>query len=42
MDTPTLEQRVDRLERLLDAAVEYASRTAMGRVILAKLGLRDA
>jgi hypothetical protein len=38
----TLEERVTRLEQLLDRAVEYGSKTPMGRAILAKLGLADA
>ena len=39
MSEPTLEDRVTRLEQLLDRAVEYGRKSAMGRALLAKLGL---
>ena len=42
MAEPTLEERVTRLEQLVDRAVAVASRTAMGRIILAKLGIDNA
>ena len=42
MTEPTLEERVTRLEKLLDQAVAYGRRTAFGRALLEKLGLDDA
>lgn len=42
MPEQTLEERVTRLEQLLDRAVAYARKTALGRSMLAKLGLDDA
>jgi len=42
MPEQTLEERVTRLEQLLDRAIEYGRRTAVGRALLAKLGLDDA
>lgn len=41
MDEATLEDRVSRLEQLLDRAVAYARRSAAGRMILARLGIDD-
>jgi hypothetical protein len=38
----TLEERVTRLEQLLDKAVAYARRTAFGRALIERLGLDDA
>ena len=37
-----LEDRVARLERLLERAIEYGRKTSLGRVILERLGLDDA
>ena len=42
MPDPTIEDRVTRLEELLERAVAYARQTALGRAVLAKLGLADA
>lgn len=42
MSDQTLEERVTRLEQLLDRAVAYGRKTAVGRALLAKLGLDDA
>jgi hypothetical protein len=42
MTDRTLEERVTRLEQLLDRAIEYGRRTAVGRALLARLGLDDA
>lgn len=42
MDAPTLEDRVARLERLLDKMIDYAQSTRAGRIIIERLGLRDA
>ena len=42
MSEQTLEDRVARLEKLLDRAIEYGSKTPMGRAILSRLGLADA
>lgn len=42
METPTLEDRVDRLEQMLDKLVAYARLSKTGRLILAKLGFDDA
>jgi len=42
MPEQTLEERVTRLEQLLERAIEYGQRTAVGRALLAKLGLDDA
>jgi hypothetical protein len=39
---PTLEERVTRIEQLLDRAVAYGRQTALGRAILAKLGVDGA
>jgi len=39
---PTIEDRVTRLEQLVDRAVEYGRRTPFGRLLLAKLGIPDA
>jgi len=33
---------VTRLEQLLERAVEYGRRTALGRALIAKLGVDDA
>lgn len=41
-DQATLEDRVTRLEQLLDRAIAYGRKTAIGRAFLAKLGLDDA
>lgn len=41
-DQPTLEDRVTRLEEMLNRAIAYGRKTAVGKVILAKLGLSDA
>ena len=41
MAEQTLEERVTRLEQLLDRAVAHARKTAVGRALLAKLGLDD-
>jgi hypothetical protein len=38
----TLEERVTRLEQLLERAVAYGRRTALGRALIDKLGLDDA
>lgn len=40
MPEPTLDERVSRLEDLLDKAIDAARRHPAGRIILAKLGLR--
>jgi hypothetical protein len=42
MTERTLEERVTRLEQLLDKAVAYARRTAFGRALIERLGLDDA
>ena len=42
MSEPTLDERVTRLELLLDRAIDYARKTAVGRMVLARLGLDDA
>lgn len=42
MPETTLDERVARLERLLDSVIDYARQTRAGRLILAKLGLDDA
>lgn len=42
MPDQTLEDRVTRLEELLDRALAYGRRTAVGRAILEKMGLADA
>jgi hypothetical protein len=39
---PTLEERVTRIEQLLDRAVAYGKQSGLGRAVLAKLGLLDA
>jgi hypothetical protein len=39
---PTLEERVTRIEQLLDRAVAYARRSAFGRALLERLGIDDA
>jgi hypothetical protein len=39
MPQPDLEQRVDRLEQLLDRAITAARQYPLGRKILAMLGL---
>lgn len=38
----TLEERVTRLEQLLDRMIAYGNTTPLGRALLAKLGLADA
>jgi len=38
---PTIEDRVTRLEQLVDRAVEYGRRSALGRAILRNLGVDD-
>ena len=42
MTQPTLDERVTRLEQLLDRLIDYARRTRAGRTILAQLGVDDA
>lgn len=42
MDTLTTEERLARLERLLDRAVALARQYPLGRRILAALGTDDA
>ena len=42
MPEQSLEERVSRLEQLLHRAIEYARRSAVGRALLARLGLDDA
>lgn len=42
MPDPTLEERITRLEQLVNQMIAYGRKTAMGRAILAKLGLDDA
>lgn len=39
MPEPTVDERLTRIEELLDRAVAYARTTPFGRAILAKLGL---
>lgn len=41
MTEPTLEERVTRLEQLLDQAVAYGRKTALGRAVLDKMGVSD-
>lgn len=41
-EQPTLEDRVTRLEQMLERAIAYGRKTAVGKVILEKLGLADA
>jgi hypothetical protein len=38
----TLEERVTRLEQLLERAVAYGRRSALGRALIERLGLDDA
>jgi hypothetical protein len=38
---PTLEERVTRIEQLIEQAIAYGRRSAFGRALLAKLGLAD-
>jgi hypothetical protein len=40
MTPETVEERVARLEQLLDKVIAYARTTAFGRAILARLDLR--
>ena len=40
MAEQTVEQRVERIERLIEHAIEVGSKYPIGRVILAKLGLQ--
>jgi hypothetical protein len=42
MPEQTLEERVTRLEQLLERAVAYARRSAFGRALLERIGLDDA
>jgi hypothetical protein len=35
----TLEDRVTRLEQLVDRAIAYGRKTPLGRAVLAKMGL---
>lgn len=42
MEQQTIDERVERLEKIVDRAVAYAKTTAVGRMILAKLGVSDA
>lgn len=42
MDTLTTEQRLERLEKLLDQALALARQYPLGRKILATLGVDDA
>jgi hypothetical protein len=39
---PTIEERVTRLEQLAEKLIAYGRSTAMGRALLARLGLPDA
>lgn len=42
MPEPTIEERVTRLEQLLDRVIKYGNSTPLGRALLAKMGLADA
>jgi hypothetical protein len=42
MSDATTEERLDRLEQLLDRAIALARKYPLGRVILARLGVDDA
>lgn len=42
MPEPTLEDRVTRLEQLIDRVIKYGNSTSMGRALLVKMGLADA
>lgn len=39
MPEPTIEERVERLEKLLATAIRLAQETSLGRMFLKKLGL---
>lgn len=41
MTERTLEERVTRLEQLLDQAIEYGRKSALGRAVLAKMGVDE-
>jgi len=40
MAEPTIDERVKRIEQLLERAIETARQSAVGRNILARLGIR--
>ena len=40
MAEPTIDERDQRIEQLLDKAIETARQSAVGRSILARLGIR--
>ena len=39
MSEPTLDERVTRIEQLIERAIEHGRKSAFGRALLAKLGL---